>query len=118
MAKRDVVNYYLSVQKQYFEMLDDVKDYEEALAQGKFTQEQNEQARALVEAVKENYDRLSYIILLLQEPNREKKKAGFRNQNAKVYDYLSMSSDSYIKSENEDILKRLKKLISEAKNNG
>lgn len=111
MAKRDVVNYYISVQTSYFEMLDCVRDFDEALKAGKFTQEQYEQAVGMVEKARENYDRISYIMLLLQEPNRASKKAQFRKRNKMVYDYLANSSDCYIKSENDDILKKLKEMI-------
>lgn len=116
MAKRDIVNYYISVQNQYFEMLSDVKDIESALKDGHFTQEQYEQALSMVEGVKSNYETLSYIMLLLNEPARGSKKANFRKRNKKVYDYLSKSSDCYIKSENEDALKKLKELIKERDN--
>ncbi len=116
MAKRDVVNYYIAVQNQYLEMLEDAKDIEEAFKGGHFTQERYEQALSYVEVVKSNYEILSYIILLLNEPSRKRKKAKFGKQNKKVYDYLGKSSDCYIKSENEDALKKLKELMKEKYN--
>lgn len=118
MARRDVVNYYISVQNQYFEMLDDIKDFDEALKLGKFTQEQYEQALTLVEKVRDNYNMWSYMILLLNEPSKKKKKANFKRQNAKVYDYLANSGSCYIKEENEDVLKKLKELINKEESNG
>ncbi len=115
MAKRDVVNYYISVQSQYLEMLQDVKDYEEALKNGFFSQEQYDQVQEMIAKVKENYERLSFIIALLNEPARDSKKDKHKKRNALVYDYLSDSSDEYIKSENDDILKKLKEIIKDAK---
>lgn len=116
MGKRDVVNYYLSVQSQYLEMLEDIKDFDEALKNGQVNQQQYDQALESLSKLKENYERLSYIILLLQEPNRQTKKAKFKKRNELVYDYLDGSSQDIIKSENDDILKELKRLIGEINN--
>lgn len=118
MAKRDVVNYYMGVQAQYLTMLEEVKDFEEEMRAGRFGEEQFRQAQEEVAKLKENYDRLSYIMLLLNEPSRESKKKGYRKRNALVYDYLSKSSDAYIRSENGDVLKRLKEIIENGRENG
>lgn len=111
MARKDVINYYISVQNQYFEMLNDAKDLDDAYKNGIISQEQVEQAQDILSKLKENYDRLSYVVLLLNEPGRDSKKKSFKKQNIKVYDYLKNSNDCYIRNENEDVLKKLKSLI-------
>ena len=118
MAKRDVDNYFIGVQAQYFTMLKEVKDFEKEMQEGRFSEEQFRQAQEEVAKLKENYERLSYIMLLLNEPNRNSKKAGYRKRNALVYDYLAKSSDCYIKSENGDVLKKLKEIIRNGRENG
>lgn len=118
MAKRDVVNYYIGVQAQYLMMLKEVEDFEKEMREGRFGEEQFRQAQEEVAKLKENYDRLSYVMLLLNEPNRDGKKAGYRKRNALVYDYLAKSSDCYVKSENGDVLKKLKEIIGNGRENG
>lgn len=118
MARRDVINYYVSVQQQYLEMLADAKEYDEAVRGGFISQEQFEEVQTMIQKLKDNYDRISYIMVLLNEPNKKSKKGKYKNQNSLVYDYLSNSNDLYIKSENDDVLKKLKEIIREAKKNG
>lgn len=119
MSRRDIINYYIPVQNQYFEMLGDIKDYEEAHRDGFMDDETYNQAMIYAEQIKEKYEELTYIILLLNEPNRPNKKAKFKKQNKKVYDYLS-TSDCYINSESDDVLKKFKELRNniKEKNNG
>ena len=61
MAVRDVINYYAQVEAQYQEMLADVKDYEQALQ--------------LVDGIKSNYERLSYIMFLLTKRKKYAKRS-------------------------------------------
>lgn len=118
MAKRDVVNYYMGVQEQYLTMLKEVDDFEKEMREGRFGEEQFRQAQEEVAKLKENYDRLSYIMLLLNEPSKGGKKQGYRKRNALVYDYLAKSNEAYIRSENGDVLKKLKEIIRNGRENG
>jgi iron uptake system EfeUOB component EfeO/EfeM len=113
MSLKHVKNYYLQVQEQYLQMVEDSKDFDEAIKGGFMDQAQYDQAQSMLGRIKENYERLSYIIYLFYQPNRDKKVAKFNKQNKKVYDHMNNSNyskDAIIK-ENEDILKEFKKLI-------
>ena len=117
MSLKHVKHYYLQVQEQYFQMLEDSKDYDEALKGGFIGQAQYDQAQSIMSRVKENYERISYIIYLFYQPNRDKKVAKFNKQNKNLHTALSESnySKEAILKENEDLLKEFKKLIKELK---
>lgn len=75
MAVRDVINYYAQVESQYQEMLADVKDYEQAFNTGEISEEKYEQALQLVDGIKSNYERLSYIMFLLTKRKKYAKRS-------------------------------------------
>ena len=111
MAKRDVVMYFLQVQNQYQELLGDVKDLEEALKSKHIEQEQFDLAKKDIDVVKDNYERLAYIMMLLNKPQRKKKQAGEEAVNKKWYDYLKGASKEAIIDENKDALADFKKIV-------
>lgn len=114
MSLKHVKNYYLQVQEQYVQMLEDAKDFDEALKKGLVDQVQFDQAQVLMNRVKENYERLSYIIYLFYQPNRDKKVAKFNNQTKQLHNHFTESNASKdaILSENADLLKEFKKLMT------
>lgn len=115
MAKKHVINYYRQVQDLYFEMLEDVKDFDKALKDGHVTQEQVEQSQMMLDRVKDNYDRLSYIIVLLNQPARKNKLKNHQRQNKKVYSYLDSVSQEASLKEAQDDLKQFKEFIKKEK---
>ena len=94
MAVKDVVNYYAQVESQYHEMLEDVKDYEQAFNTGEITEEKYEEALKLVDSIKANYERLSYIMFLLTKRKKYKKRT--LTENVEI-------------SENAELLRELKR---------
>jgi hypothetical protein len=117
MALKQVRDYYLQCQEQYLEMLNNSKDFDEALKKGLVDQEQFDQAQVMLNKVKENYERISFIMYLFYQPNQDKKVAKFNRQNKKFHDTIrnqSYSQESVI-AENEDILKQFKKMVMEIK---
>ncbi len=115
MAKKHVINYYRQVQDLYFEMLEDAKDFDKALKDGHVTQEQVEQSQMMLDRVKDNYERLSYIILLLNQPARKNKLKNHQRQNKKVYSYLDSVSQEVSLKEAQDDLKQFKEFIKKEK---
>lgn len=113
MSLKHVKNYYLQIQEQYVQMLGDAKDFDEALKNGLVDQAQFDQAQTLMNRVKENYERISYIIYLFYQPNRDKKVAKFNRQEKHMHNHFTNSNASKdaILSENADLLKEFKKLM-------
>ena len=115
MAKRDVVQYYLEQQSLYFELINNVKDLDDAFKAGIIDESQLKQAQQEIDVVKNNYERLSYIMFLLNKPNRKSNKNKEENINKEWYTYLKGSSKEAIYDESRDALADFKKLVKETK---
>ncbi len=115
MAKKDVVLYFLQVQNQYIELLNNVKDLKEALQGGYLDEEHFQQAQTEIDIVKNNYERLAYVMMLLNQPQRKSKKDRELKENLEWYNALQGSSKEAILDENRDALADFKKLIKEIK---
>ena len=115
MAKADVNLYFLEVQNEYFEMLDNLKEFKELAQEGKITQEDYEQMLKEVELVKSNYERIAYIIMLMNKPNRKDKEQADINKS--WYNALNGASKEAIINESKDVLADLKALIKKGQEN-
>lgn len=115
MALVDVKEYYKKLEEQYFEMLDDIKDLDEACKDGILSEEQVKQAKSNFEDIKENYLRTSYIMFLLAQPKRKSKIDKYLKSNKDLYEYLKGNREEDVYKENEDCLVRLRKYVKEMK---
>lgn len=107
MALRDVKEYYFKMLGQYFEMKADLADFEQALKDGFITEDQMQAAIEDVDKVKQNYERLSYIMYLLNLPNRKSKQEKYIKMNKKlVAEFEARQADTKsVELENRDALK-------------
>ena len=110
MPLRDVKEYYFKMLRQYFEMKADLADFEQALKDGFITEDQMQAAIEDVDKVKQNYERLSYIMYLLNLPNRKSKQEKYNNMNKKhVAEFEARQADTKsVELENCDALKAFK----------
>lgn len=110
MAIRDVKEYYFKMLSQYMEMKADLADFEQALKDGFITEEQMQAAFEEVNRVQQNYERLSYIMYLLNLPNREAKRKRPAKVNAALAaEFESRKADvEAVSVENRDALKAFK----------
>jgi len=113
MARSHVVKYYLEVEYQYLEMLDTLKELKELLKEGKVSDETYIQEEANVSKLKENYERIAYIMFLLNQPQRKSKK--LNSEALSWYKELKNHSKEAIIDENKDVLCTFKQLIREGK---
>ena len=88
MAIKDVRNYYYTMLAQYLEEKQNLEDFADALKNGKITEEQMQEAMAIVADLETNYHRLSYIMYLLDMPNRPDKKPGYTRQQKVILEAL------------------------------
>jgi hypothetical protein len=110
MAIKDVKMYYYNVLAQYLEMKNDLKDFEQALADGHITEDKLESVRQDVEQIEDNYNRLSFIMYLFAIPTRKSKKEKYTKASNILTDYFEKTGhdmDAVLK-EDEDVLKHLK----------
>lgn len=107
MALRDVKEYYFKMLGQYFEMKADLADFEQALKDGFITEDQMQAAIEDVDKVKQNYERLSYIMYLLNLPNRKSKQEKYIKMNKKlIAEFEARQADTKsVELENRDALK-------------
>ena len=118
MAKKDLIQYYLQVQAQYFEMLQDFKDVNEDVRKGLVEQSVVDNLTKELDILRNNYERLSYELFLLNQPNKDSKKPLDAKVNKEWYDYLKGSSKEAILDENKDALADFKKYVREIKKDG
>lgn len=106
MAVKDIKEYYYKMQAQYLEMKADLADFEQDLKNGRITEEQMQQAIDEVQALEVNYSRLTYIMYLLEAPNRRSKKERYHTRNSKVYKALkeAKADEESVIAENKSAL--------------
>lgn len=117
MAIIDVKRYYYEVLMQYLEMKEDIADFEEALKSGYITEDKLEEVKNDIYLVKENLDRLSYIMHLLNLPKRKEKQTKYKQQNSKLENYFALNNatSKNVIEENTNVLKHFKEAIVEIK---
>ena len=118
MAVKDVKEYYFKLIAQKAELEADLADFEEALKNGFITEEQMQAAKDELIPYQINLDRLTYIIYLLELPNRKAKKAKFANQNKKVLNELEKrkADEQSVIAENKSALDAFRKEVKELLN--
>ena len=118
MAVKDVKEYYVKLIAQKAELEADLADFEEALKNGFITEEQMQAAKDELIPYQINLDRLTYIMYLLELPNRKAKKAKFAKQNKKILDELGKrnADEQSVISENKSALDTFRKEVKELLN--
>lgn len=118
MAIRDVKEYYFKMLSQYLEMKADLADFEQALKDGFITEEQMQAAFDEVDKVQQNYERLSYIMYLLNLPNRKSKQKKHNVMNtALLAEFAKRGATSKaVDIENCDALAAFKREVQQLQN--
>ena len=118
MAVKDVKEYYFKLIAQKAELEADLADFEEALKNGFITEEQMQAAKDELIPYQINLDRLTYIMYLLELPNRKTKKAKFAKQNKKILDELGKrnADEQSVIAENKSALDTFRKEVKELLN--
>jgi len=119
MAVKDVREYYYKMQAQKLEMEADLADFEEALKNGFITEDQVQVARDELFPFQVNYDRLTYIMYLLELPNRDSKKAKHNKQNKKLLEELKNrnADEESVLNENKSALDRFRAELKKLEEN-
>ena len=118
MAVKDVKEYYFKLIAQKAELEADLADFEEALKNGFITEDQMQAAKDELIPYQINLDRLTYIMYLLELPNRKAKKVKFAKQNKKILDELEKrnADEQSVISENKSALDAFRKEVKELLN--
>lgn len=110
MSVKHVKKYYKEIEDQYFEMLQDIKDFEKEASENLIAPERVDQLKEMISPLKINYERLSYIMYLLNLPNKKTKQKGYIQRNNKLLKEIGVNnSAASVLQENRDVLTSLKK---------
>ena len=116
MAKRHVVRYFIELENEYLEMQNTLNELQKLAQEGKVEESSFLEVKEEVEKIKQNYDRVAYIIYLLNKPNRKDKEDN--DYDKSWYQYLKTSSKEVILDETRDALSHLKAMVKEMQKNG
>lgn len=83
MSKKDVEKYYNQITADYTEMIENLKEMEELAAQKIINPDKIEELKAAVEPLKNNYMTISWIMFLLNQPNKKEKIARYKKTEEK-----------------------------------
>ena len=119
MAVKDVKEYYFKLIAQKAELEADLADFEEALKNGFITEEQMQAAKDELIPYQINLDRLTYIMYLLELPNRKAKKAKHNKANRKIIEALKdrKADAESVELENKSALDHFRKELKKLKEN-
>lgn len=92
MSIKHVNRYYKQICEQYQEMINDIKDVEREAEKGLVEPELIDRLKDQVAPIKQNYERWSYMMFLLHQPNRKDKIRKYQKQNAKLLSKLSANN--------------------------
>ncbi len=115
MAVKDVKKYYLDVVKQYVELKQDLHDYETAVKNGNITEDRLTEVKENINNIKENVDRIAYIVYLLERPNRKSKKKNYSEQHSSLEKWFKQLGvdEAGILEENKSMLGLIQKLLDD-----
>ena len=102
MSVKHIKEYYQQVCDDYSEMLENIKDFEEELKTSVVEPERLDKLKSIIKPLKENWERLNYIIFLLNKPNNKKR--------AVKYNKLIKDKGVNCLLENKEVLKNLKNI--------
>ena len=118
MAVRHIKEYYEKMADQYMEMQDNLKEIEKDLANGLVEPEFLERLQEQIKPIKDNYLTLSYIMFLLNQPNRDSKVRKYEQQNKKLLSSIPFENTKEGKiSQNNETIKNLKNIMNTTKKN-
>ena len=109
MSVKHVKQYYEQICDQYKEMLENIKDSEQDAMNNIVDVDYVENLKKIIQPIKENYERWSYMMFLLNQPERKQKIPAYkRRMNKFIKDLSSNNSIEATIEENEGALKKVK----------
>lgn len=106
MSKKHVEQYFKTIADQYSEMLDLLKELEQQYETNIIEPERLDKIKESIVPLKTNYQRISYIMYLLNMPNRKEKQTKYKKAlEAKQYKEASLQK---VKDENDSVIDNLK----------
>ena len=108
MAVRHIKEYYEQVCSQYIQMNEELKDFQKEVENGLVEPERIENLKKMIEPLKNNYMTLSWIMYLLNQPQRDSKERPYQKRTKKFTESLDkkFNKDGILK-QNEEVIKSI-----------
>jgi len=106
MSVKHINNYYKKITQDYMSMKEELKDMEQELNNGMVSPEMVEQMKRTIEPLHQNYMRWSYVIFLLNQPNKKGKEEKYKKQNKELIKKFASSKDEH--EENQEAINKIK----------
>lgn len=109
MSVKHVKKYYEEIRSQYNEMLENLKDAEQELADQIVDLDYVERLKTIIKPIKDNYERWSYMMFLLNQPERKHKIPAYKQRmNKFIADMEKSNSIEAVMEENNETIKNTK----------
>jgi hypothetical protein len=106
MAVKHIKEYYEQVCEQYVQMNEELRDFQREVENGLVEPERIDNLKKLIEPLKNNYMTLSWIMYLLNQPQRASKERAYERRNKKFIESLDKNfNKSSIIKQNEEVIK-------------
>ena len=93
MSVKAVRKYYDQICEQYHEMIELIHDLEKEAEQDLVEPERIERLKEQVAPIKQNYERWTYMMFLLNQPERKSKREKYKRQNLRLLQNLDKQND-------------------------
>ena len=93
MSVKAVRKYYDQICEQYHEMIELIHDLEKEAEQDLVEPERIERLKEQVAPIKQNYERWTYMMFLLNQPERNSKHEKYKRQNSRLLQNLDKQND-------------------------
>lgn len=114
MSKKDFDEYYKILTKQKNEMLSDLKDFEEECEKGMIEPERLKTIEENMQPLLRNWERVTYISFLLNQPVRKTKIAKYKKQHEKEIKKLNPDNNlDSVKKENEEVINSMQNIMQQ-----
>jgi hypothetical protein len=108
MAIKHIKEYYEQVCDHYVLMNDELRDFQKEVEEGLVEPERLENLKKMIEPLKNNYMTLSWIMYLLNKPQRDSKEKSYQQRMKKFTSELDKNFDKDgILKQNENVIKSI-----------
>ena len=109
MSKKDVEKYYDTVNAQYHSFVEELSDFEDLCASNLVSPEVVTNAKKCFQVVKDNWERLNYVMYLLNKPVKKSKHEKYNRTSKKLLD--NSISDKQVIKENQESNTNFKNIV-------
>lgn len=111
MAVKHVKEYYDQICDQYIQMQEEIKDFQKEVEEGLIEPERIDNLKKIIEPLKNNYMTISWIMYLLNKPQRDSKEKPYEQRNKKFLESLDkrFNKEAIIK-ENDEVIENIGKV--------